>query len=182
MKEKILKGRAYVLDDKIDTDQILPARYLTLVPTIPEEREALGSHALSGLPERYPRFIKEGEKKCEYVFIVAGRDFGCGSSREHAPVALAAAGVKAVIALSYARIFFRNCIMTGSLYPLETPEDLEGLVKTGDELTLDLEKNELTLPQGRLLKLTPLGATGEVIEAGGIFEYAKKSGMLSKKA
>ena len=71
MNDKILKGKAYVLDDKIDTDQIIPACYLTLVPTIPEERVALGSHALSGLPDRYQRFIKEGETKCEYTFIVA---------------------------------------------------------------------------------------------------------------
>lgn len=182
MKDKILKGKAYVLDDKIDTDQIIPACYLTLVPTIPEERVALGSHALSGLPERYPRFIKEGEVKCEYTFIIAGKDFGCGSSREHAPVALSAAGVKAVIANSYARIFFRNCIMTGSLYPLESPEKINEMVKCGDELTLDLEKNTLTLADGRTLVLTPLGATGEVIEAGGIFEFARKNGMISKKA
>lgn len=181
-EEKILKGKAYVLDDKIDTDQILPACYLTLVPTIPEERVALGSHALSGLPERYPRFIKEGKNETEFTFVVAGRDFGCGSSREHAPVALSAAGVKAVIAESYARIFFRNCIMTGSLFPLETPVKLNERIKNGDELTLDLEENTLTLPGGEKIQLTPLGAAGEVIEAGGIFEFARKSGMISKKA
>jgi 3-isopropylmalate/(R)-2-methylmalate dehydratase small subunit len=182
MTDKIIKGKAYVLDDKIDTDQIIPACYLTLVPTIPEERVALGSHALSGLPDRYQRFIKEGETQCEYTFIVAGRDFGCGSSREHAPVALAAAGVKVIIAEAYARIFFRNCIMTGSLYPLEGPAGLNARVKNGDELTLDLEKNLLTLPSGETITLTPLGAAGEVIEAGGIFEFARKSGMISKKA
>lgn len=181
MNDKILKGKAYVLDDKIDTDQIIPACYLTLVPTIPEERVALGSHALSGLPDRYQRFIKEGETQCEYTFIVAGRDFGCGSSREHAPVALSAAGIKAIIAESYARIFFRNCIMTGSVYPMETPVKLNEVIKNGDELTLDLTNNTLTLPDGKAVELTPLGAAGEVIEAGGIFEFAKKSGMISKQ-
>ncbi|MBR4465993.1 3-isopropylmalate dehydratase, partial [bacterium] len=101
--------------------------------------------------------------------------------REHAPVALSAAGIKAIIAESYARIFFRNCIMTGSVYPLETPVKLNEVIKNGDELSLDLTNNTLTLPDGKTIALTPLGAAGEVIEAGGIFEFAKKSGMISKQ-
>src|SRR3989442_472742 len=77
----------YVCKDNIDTDQIIPAQYLTLVPTIPEEYEKLGSYALIGLPDdQYPvRFVPEGELKTSYKIVVGGRNFGCGSSREHAP-------------------------------------------------------------------------------------------------
>src|SRR4029434_5331904 len=97
----------YVVQDNIDTDQIIPAQYLTLVPTIQEEYEKLGSYALIGLPDSlYPtRFIAEGETKTPYKIVIAGRNFGCGSSREHAPIAMGAAGVEAVVAESYARIF-----------------------------------------------------------------------------
>src|SRR5687768_13519566 len=111
----------YVVQDNIDTDQIIPAQYLTLVPTIPEEYEKLGSYALIGLPDAlYPeRFVPAGQVKTPYRIVVAGRNFGCGSSREHAPIALGAAGVAAVVAESFARIFFRNCVATGELYPYD---------------------------------------------------------------
>src|SRR6476469_2939119 len=113
----------YVVQDNIDTDQIIPAQYLTLVPTIPEEYEKLGSYAMIGLPDDlYPtRFVPVGELKTPFKIVIAGRNFGCGSSREHAPIAMGAAGVEAVIAESFARIFFRNCVATGELYPCETP-------------------------------------------------------------
>src|SRR4029453_18731802 len=95
----------YVVQDNIDTDQIIPAQYLTLVPTMPEEYEKLGSYALIGLPAAlYPeRFIPSGTMKTPYQIVIAGRNFGCGSSREHAPIALGAAGVAAVVAESFAR-------------------------------------------------------------------------------
>jgi len=136
----IIKGKVYVLKDDIDTDQIIPANYLNLVPTIPEEYDELGSHALAGLPDSYPQFIKSGEKKAEYSIIIAGRNFGCGSSREHAPVALGAAGVEAVVAESFARIFFRNCIATGEVYPLEQPERLCDIFSTGDEAEINIDE------------------------------------------
>jgi len=117
-----IKGKVFVLDDNIDTDQIIPAEYLTLVPSKPDEYEKLGSYALIGLPDRYDRFIAEGESKTVYSIIVAGENFGCGSSREHAPIALGAAGLEAVVAQSYARIFFRNCTATGELYPWRSEE------------------------------------------------------------
>jgi 3-isopropylmalate/(R)-2-methylmalate dehydratase small subunit len=115
-----IKGKVFVLDDNIDTDQIIPAEYLTLVPSKPDEYEKLGSYAMIGLPDRYARFIPEGESKTIYSIIIAGENFGCGSSREHAPIALGAAGLEAVVAQSYARIFFRNCTATGELYPCES--------------------------------------------------------------
>jgi 3-isopropylmalate/(R)-2-methylmalate dehydratase small subunit len=115
----VVTSPVYVCADNIDTDQIIPAQYLTLVPTISEEYEKLGSFALIGLPDdRYPtRFIQPGEMKSQYKIVIAGRNFGCGSSREHAPIALGAAGVEAVVAESFARIFLRNCVATGELYP-----------------------------------------------------------------
>src|SRR5947207_8877662 len=86
--QSVFKGPVYVVRDNIDTDQIIPAQYLNLVPTIPEEYEKLGSFALIGLPDSlYPsRFVKTGQIDSEYPIVVAGRNFGCGSSREHAPI------------------------------------------------------------------------------------------------
>ncbi len=173
----------YVCADNIDTDQIIPAQYLTLVPTIAEEYEKLGSYALIGLPDHlYPtRFVPEGGLKTPYKIVIAGRNFGCGSSREHAPIAMGAAGVEAVVADSFARIFFRNCVATGELYPYDTPERLCDILKTGDEATLDFDHDTLTA-HGKTYSLKPLGEVRPVIDAGGIFNYARKSGMIAAKA
>ena len=96
----VFEGPVFVVRDNIDTDQIIPAQYLNLVPTIPEEYEKLGSYAMIGLPDSlYPtRYVAEGEPKSAYPIIVAGRNYGCGSSREHAPIALGSAGCKLVLA------------------------------------------------------------------------------------
>ncbi|WJX42795.1 hypothetical protein P8452_29985 [Trifolium repens] len=107
-------GLCYVVGDNIDTDQIIPAEHLTLVPSKPDEYQKLGSFALIGLPDSYTvRFVEPGETKTKYSIIIGGANFGCGSSREHAPVALGASGAAAVVAESYARIFFRNSVATG---------------------------------------------------------------------
>src|SRR6516164_8714896 len=123
---KKLTSPVYVVRDNIDTDQIIPAQYLTLVPTIPKEYEKLGSYAMAGLPnDLYPKAsIKPGTMKTDYKIVIAGKNFGCGSSREHAPIALGAAGVDVIVAESYARIFFRNSVATGELYPYEARERL----------------------------------------------------------
>jgi 3-isopropylmalate/(R)-2-methylmalate dehydratase small subunit len=176
---KIITSKVFVVKDNIDTDQIIPAQYLTLVPTIPEEYEQLGSYALIGLPdELYPtRFVPEGETKTPYKIVIAGRNFGCGSSREHAPIAMGAAGVEAVVADSYARIFFRNCVATGELYPIETPVRLADILQTGDEVTIDFDASTLT-SNDTVYELNSLGEVGPVIDAGGIFNFARKSGMI----
>ncbi|MEO8353188.1 MAG: 3-isopropylmalate dehydratase [Chthoniobacteraceae bacterium] len=178
-----ITSSVYVVRDNIDTDQIIPAQYLTLVPTIAEEYEKLGSYALIGLPnDLYPeRFVPEGELKTSYQIIIAGRNFGCGSSREHAPIALGAASVRAVVAESFARIFFRNCVATGELYPYDSPERLCDIVKTGDEATLDFDQDTLTV-NGKTYSLKPLGEVRPVIDAGGIFNYARQSGMIAAKS
>lgn len=169
----------YVCKDNIDTDQIIPAQYLTLVPTKPDEYEKLGSYALIGLPDdQYPeKFVPAGTTKTPYKIVIAGKNFGCGSSREHAPIALGAAGVEAVVADTFARIFFRNCVATGELYPYDATERLCDIVKTGDEATLDFDSDTLTV-NGKTYSLKPLGEVRPVIDAGGIFNYARKNGML----
>ena len=176
-----VNGVVFVVDDNIDTDQIIPAEYLTLVPSKLDEYEKLGSYAFAGLPERYGKFVTPGEMKTPYTIIVGGENFGCGSSREHAPIALGASGVKAVVAQSYARIFFRNCAATGELYPWEAVERLCEEFQTGQEATIDFEQNQIinhTL--GKVYKLKSLGEVKPVIDAGGIFAYARQTGMISK--
>jgi 3-isopropylmalate/(R)-2-methylmalate dehydratase small subunit len=173
----------FVVQDNIDTDQIIPAQYLTLVPTIAEEYEKLGSYAMIGLPDAaYPtKFVPPGGVKTPYKIVIAGRNFGCGSSREHAPIALGAAGVKAVVAESFARIFFRNCVATGELYPYDANERLCEKIKTGDEATLDFDADTLTV-NGTVYSLKPLGEVRPVIDAGGIFNFARKSGMIAAQS
>jgi 3-isopropylmalate/(R)-2-methylmalate dehydratase small subunit len=178
---RVVRGTCFVTRDNIDTDQIIPAEYLTLVPSKPDEYEKLGSYALIGLPDdAYPiKFVKEGSMKTDYTVIIGGQNFGCGSSREHAPVALGAAGSQVVVAESYARIFFRNCISTGELYPVETDLRLCDELKTGEEVEVDMEKDILTnITTGKTYNLKPIGDAGPVIDAGGIFEYARRVGMI----
>jgi 3-isopropylmalate/(R)-2-methylmalate dehydratase small subunit len=177
---KTLTTKVYVVRDNIDTDQIIPAQYLTLVPTIAEEYEKLGTYAMAGLPESLysTRLITEGQVKSPYGIIIGGRNFGCGSSREHAPIALGAAGVEAVVAESFARIFFRNCVATGELYPYDSPVRLCDSVKTGDEATLDFDADTLTV-NGKTYNLKPLGEVRPVIDAGGLFNYARQTGMIA---
>ena len=180
-----VKGKAYVVGDNIDTDQIIPAQYLALVPTIAEEYRKLGTYALCGLPtEEYRVRLTEDEKvPCPYAIVIAGRNFGCGSSREHAPIALGAAGIRAVVAESFARIFYRNCIATGELYPIECAERLCDVVKTGDEVEIDLDAHELRVAgTSKSYALPPLGDVRDVVAAGGLFAYARKTGLVSERS
>ena len=180
--DRIIRGLAYVVGDNIDTDQIIPAEYLNLVPTIPEEYEKLGSYAMAGLPDDSPAFVEPGEMKSKFSIIIAGRNFGCGSSREHAPVALGAAGIRVVVAGSYARIFFRNAVATGELFPCEYDTAFSDNVCTGDEVEVDLDRLRVVhIPSKEELGLHGLGPVAEVVDAGGIFEYARKTGMLESK-
>ena len=186
MNNKI-SGRAFVLGDNIDTDQIIPAEHLVYSTSDPEELKNYGRFALSGvppreagLPEGSKTFIKEGEFTSEFQVIIGGSNFGCGSSREHAPFALQVAGVKAVIAESYARIFYRNCVDGGFLLPFESPIVLNNQIKTGDELELDVNADILkNITTGKTYNLRSLGDILPIIEAGDIFKYARQSGMIA---
>lgn len=179
--QSVFTGPVYVVRDNIDTDQIIPAQFLNLVPTIPEEYEKLGSYAMWGLPNSlYPtRFVEEGKLDTAFPIIVAGRNFGCGSSREHAPIALGSALCRIILAESFARIFFRNCVSTGELYPCEIAERLCDILKTGDVVTVDLDAATVKVHgSGKTYSFKPLGDVRPVVDAGGLFNYARKTGMM----
>lgn len=185
--KQTLYGPAYVLGDSVDTDQIIPAQHLVYSLTDPEERRQYGRHALSavppegqGLPQGNVPFIPGGGHTSPYRVVVAGANFGCGSSREHAPFALREAGVAAVVAESYARIFYRNAVDGGFVVPFETPVRLVGRIRTGDVVRLEggLLANETT---GEAFLLSPLGEVAAIISAGGIFGYARAAGMLASR-
>jgi len=174
-KDKI-DGKVFVVGDNVDTDQIIPAKYLNLIPTIEEEYRKLGSYALSGLPSKV-RFIREGEMTTEYPIILAGKNFGCGSSREHAPIALGAAGCKVVLARSFARIFFRNAVATGEIYPVELIDEIID-IRTGDEIEIHFDTNMVLSRDGKSYRIKPLGDAKPVIDAGGLFKYCRKEGLI----
>lgn len=185
----VIRGKAFVLGDDIDTDQIIPAEYLSYNPSDPEERKYFGMYACcgvpdaqSGLPEGGVPFVEEGKFTSEYTILVGGKNFGCGSSREHAPLAIAEAGAKVVIADFYARIFFRNCVNGGYLLPMQSEMRLiDGEVSTGDELEVDVEQSVVrNLTTGKQYATKPLGDVKPIIDAGGVFAYARETGMLSK--
>ncbi len=184
--EKVIRGLAFVLGDNIDTDQIIPAEMLSYNPADPQERKYFGRYALSGvppsscgLPDGNVRFVEDGQFKTRYAVIIAGRNFGCGSSREHAPLAIAEAGCAVVVAESYARIFYRNSINGGYLIPLETRQRLIETIRTGNEVQIDLGSYVLTdIAAGCEHKLNDLGDAAQIVAAGGIFNYAKQTGML----
>jgi 3-isopropylmalate/(R)-2-methylmalate dehydratase small subunit len=186
--ESTIRGKAYVLGDDIDTDQIIPAEFLSYNPSDPEERKYFGMYAMAGLPKGQLglpsgdiRFVPEGEFKSEYTFVIGGKNFGCGSSREHAPLAIAEAGAQVVIAEFYARIFYRNCVNGGYLLPCESVERLVEKVKTGDDLEVDIEAGTVTNhTQGTTYQVKPLGDIKPIVDAGGVFAYAKANGMLAE--
>ena len=186
MEKKII-GKVYVLGDNIDTDQIIPAEHLVYSTSDPEELKKYGHYALSsvpvgkaGLPEGGKPFIKGDNYQSEYSIIIGGSNFGCGSSREHAPLALQVAGVKVVIAESYARIFYRNSVDGGFIIPYECQLKLNDKIKTGDVIEVDMEGNEITSQSddGKVYKLNPLGDVYQIVAAGGLFEYARSAGMI----
>ena len=183
-----IRGKAFVVGDNVDTDQIIPARRLVYDPSEPEQRKLYGRFALSGvptaqsgLPDGGACFVAAGADASEFAVILAGRNFGCGSSREHAPLAIAEAGCRAVVAESYARIFYRNSVNGGYLVPLETPQRLIDRIPTGAEVELDLAAGRLIeLETGEQHPLNPMGDVAEIVAAGGIFDYARKAGLLDR--
>ena len=185
MKSSI-KGKVFVLGDDIDTDQIIPAEHLVYSLEKPEERKFYGKYCLSSVPDAQSGLPKGGipftdPDKFESVFtiVVAGKNFGCGSSREHAPFSMQIAGCKAVIASSYARIFYRNAVDGGFLVPFESFDNISSEFRTHDETEIDMELNVVhNLTTGKSFPLQPLGDVADIVEAGGIFDYARKKGMI----
>ena len=156
-------GKAIKFGNNVDTDVILPGQYLVL--TDPTE---LAKHAMEGLDATFTRKIHDG------AIIVAGKNFGCGSSREQAPLALKHAGVKCVVAESFARIFYRNAITIG-LPVLECPE-VSSKVEEGDELAVDLRAGEVENKSKNLvLQATQLPEfIMEILDDGGLIEHLRR--------
>lgn len=158
-----VSGPAVKFGNNVDTDVILPGKYLIL--TSPAD---LAKHALEGLDLAFPEKAKKG------VIVVGGKNFGCGSSREQAPLALKYSGVRCVVAESFARIFFRNSINIG-LPVVECP-GISAVVETGDELSVDFDKGEVhNITKGRISKGTKLPAfILEILNDGGLIENLQK--------
>jgi len=158
-------GKAHLYRrDHINTDEIIPARYLNT-----DDQEELARHCLEDLDAKFIEEVKPGD------IIVAGEDFGCGSSREHAVWAIRGAGVQTVIAKTFARIFYRNAINNG-FYIIESPEALEK-IKDGEELEIDFKAGVIkNKTAGIDVKFNPLPEFAlEIIEAGGLLEHIKKA-------
>ncbi len=184
--ESKIRGLVYVVGDHIDTDQIIPAEFLSYNPADETERKYFGRYAMSGLPgdqaglpEGNTPFTPEGEFKSPYAVVIGGGNFGCGSSREHAPLAIAEAGCGCIIAESYARIFYRNCVNGGYCAPLVSQQRLVETFATGEEVEVDLDASVIRqVATGKEFALDPLGDAAEIIAAGGIFPYARQEGMI----
>jgi 3-isopropylmalate/(R)-2-methylmalate dehydratase small subunit len=164
-----MAAKAHTFGDHIDTDQIIPAQYL--VTTDPRE---LAMHCMETPDPDFVKRVKPGD------VMVAGVNFGCGSSREHAPISIKGAGVSCVIAKSFARIFFRNAINLG-LPVLECPEAVEA-IEAGDELGVDLSTGTIrNLTTEQVFTAKPYEPfMMEIIQAGGLVEYTKRK--LAKSA
>ena len=158
------RGRVWKFSDNVDTDQIIPARYLNT-----SDPYELAQHAMED--SEHPNFAKEHKPG---DIIVAGRNFGSGSSREHAPIAIKYAGVPVVVAKSFARIFFRNAINIG-LPIAEAPEAVDE-INHGDEIEVDLESGTIkNLTTGKEYTATKFPEELQaILKAGGLMEYAKK--------
>lgn len=159
----LIKGRVWKFGDNIDTDAIIPARYLNT-----SDPRELAKHVMEDADKDFPQKVKEGD------IIVAGRNFGCGSSREHAPIAIKAAGVQAVIAKSFARIFYRNSFNIG--LPIFESGEASERIKEGDVVEIDADNGiikNLTRQETYSSKPIPQFMQ-ELIAAGGLIEWTKK--------
>ncbi|HDO19777.1 MAG TPA: 3-isopropylmalate dehydratase small subunit [Thermoplasmatales archaeon] len=159
-----IKGKVWKFGDNIDTDQIFPGAYLTLT-----EIEEMGKHAMEGVPgkEDFAKKVEKGD------IIIAGKNFGCGSSREQAPIAIKGAGVSVVIAKSFARIFYRNAVNIG--LPIIECKEVDK-IDEGDTLEVDLSTGEIRdITKGITMKGSPVSSLEfEIMSAGGLIPYLKK--------
>ena len=150
--------------DNIDTDVIIPGTYLKI-----HDYNELATHAMEGLDPDFPSKVKDGD------FIVAGKNFGCGSSREHAPIALSTCGIKAVIATSFARIFYRNSVDGAFLLPIEIDDETYKKISNSDQLEINIENNKIkNITKNETYSMKPFSEIiAKIISAGGIFKYKK---------
>lgn len=159
----VIKGMTWRFGNDIDTDAIIPARYLNTSDPV-----ELAKHVMEDADRDFPAKVKAGD------IIVAGKNFGCGSSREHAPIAVKAAGIQAVIAKSFARIFYRNSFNIG--LPIFESEEASEKISQGDEIEIDADKGIITnISKGESYKANPIPPfMQELIAAGGLVEWTKR--------
>ncbi|MFZ6017112.1 MAG: 3-isopropylmalate dehydratase small subunit [Nitrospirota bacterium] len=166
----IIKGRVWRFGDDISTDLIIPARYLNT-----SDPEELARHVMEDADKDFPIKVKKGD------IIVAGKNFGCGSSREHAPIAIKASGIQAVIAKSFARIFYRNAFNIG--LPIFESEEASEKIREGDEVEVDADTGTIkNLASGEKYTAKPIPLfMQELISAGGLMERTKKKLLVLQK-
>ncbi len=166
----IIKGKAHKFGDNINTDDIIPAIYL--VTTAIKE---LGKHCMEGIDASFPSKVKEGD------IIVAGKNFGCGSSREHAPLAIKGCGISLVIAESFARIFYRNCINVG--LPIITSQEVCKNINAKDDIEADLLKGEIkNITKNKVFHIDSFPPLlQDIIETGGLIKWYLKGRIFSPK-
>lgn len=159
----IFEGRIWRFGDDVDTDAIIPARYLNT-----SDPDELARHIMEDADKEFPSKVRKGD------IIVAGKNFGCGSSREHAPIAVKAAGIQAVIARSFARIFYRNSFNIG--LPIFESGEASEKIKEGDKVEIDADRGIIrNLTNGEQYKANPIPPfMQELINSGGLIEWTKK--------
>jgi 3-isopropylmalate/(R)-2-methylmalate dehydratase small subunit len=159
----ILRGKVHKYNkDNIDTDVIIPGPYLKI-----HDHKELGKHAMEGLDPNFSQKIDEGD------FLLTGKNFGCGSSREHAPIALHEVGIRAILSPSFARIFYRNAVDGGYLLPIEIDSAVIDKISDNDELEIDLDNNRIVnLTSSEEFKIKPFPEIiSKIVKAGGLLYF-----------
>jgi len=162
----IIKGTVHKYNRaNIDTDVIIPGPYLKI-----HDHDELAKHTMEGIDPEFTKKISKGD------FLLVGNNFGCGSSREHAPIALSKSGIKAILAPSFARIFYRNAIDGGYLLPIEVDEDILNVIDDKDTIEINLQNNTIrNLRNNEKYPIKPFSKIiSEIVEAGGLFNYNPK--------
>jgi 3-isopropylmalate/(R)-2-methylmalate dehydratase small subunit len=146
----------------IDTDVIIPGPYLKI-----HDHKELAKHAMEGLDPQFPSKVSQGD------FLLTGSNFGCGSSREHAPIALSYAGIKAILSPSFARIFYRNAVDGGYLLPIEVEEATVDKISDKDEVEINIKQNKINnLTRNEFYTMKPFPELiAKIVEAGGLMNY-----------
>ena len=158
-----MRGRAHKYDrDNIDTDVIIPGPYLKI-----HDHKELAKHAMEGIDPKFPEKVSEGD------LLVTGSNFGCGSSREHAPIALSQTGIKAILAPSFARIFYRNAVDGGYLLPIEVEKETIKNISDNDELEVDITNNVIrNITKNSTYNMKPFPELiARIVEAGGLANF-----------
>ena len=161
--KRTLRGKVHKYDrDNIDTDVILPGPYLKI-----HDHKELAKHAMEGIDPKFPEKVSEGD------FLVTGNNFGCGSSREHAPIALSQTGIKAILSPSFARIFYRNAVDGGYLLPIEIDGSTVKKISDKDELEINLAQNRITnITKNEQYPMKPFPELiARIVESGGLMNY-----------